>query len=784
MLLCALLASSLLAAEPTVYWLAPDGDDTAAGTANAPWRSPARAAEAVRALPRPLAGQVVVRLRGGLYPLAAPLELGPADGGTMLVPVRWEAAEGAVPVLSGGVPLPPWVVRADGLWEASLPAEVDAALVRELYLWGDGGYDARRYRPTSPMLVIGGLTDAPTAPGATMAHRRSQDEFIYRPGDLDGVQPGDGTEVVAFHDWSSSRLLLREIDTAQRVVRFTGYPVYRIGHWYEGGRNPYFLDNYRSALATQPGRFWVDVAVRQVLYHPLPGEDPATAGGLVPQLTELVRLRGTQGLEIAGVTFAHTAWRLPPQGYSSGQAMVDLPCALDAGDARDVLIEGCTFRSLGATAVRLGEGCTGCIVRGCLFDDLGGGGVLLGTTRRQAEEPAVPVGNEVVDNVLRDGGLLHYSAVGIWLGFGQRNLIAHNLVERWPYSGISAGWAWDSNASPQRENAINYNHVHHAMQWLADGGAFYSLGWQPGTSLRGNHFHSIARGPFAGRAPNNCIFFDEGSRAFEVADNVLHTCEEQLIRYNQCVEGDQIWGDNSLGPAPGEAGFPVAAALAGPREPWTALAERPPLASPHPLAAMTLPTVEAIPRPPLNEDFERNAPGELPANLAAHGENAAAGALIRISDETAASGTQSLRLRRTPGLARPFYPYLTYQADLRTGTARVAFAFRLEPGAGLSLDLREDLPNNQLISALRWRADAGATWQAGAWYHFEVTVPLGVAGAEVSLRVRDAAGAVVEERVSSLADAAWRRLDRVVITPAGAEEMVLYLDDIVVRGEP
>ena len=51
---------------------------------------------------------VTVILADGTYRLEDPLRFGPADGGRNGHKVLWTAAEGAEPVLSGGLPVTGW----------------------------------------------------------------------------------------------------------------------------------------------------------------------------------------------------------------------------------------------------------------------------------------------------------------------------------------------------------------------------------------------------------------------------------------------------------------------------------------------------------------------------------------------------------------------------------------------------------------------------------------------------------------------------------------------------
>ena len=101
-----------------------------------------------------------------------------------------------------------------------------------------------------------------------------------------------------------------------------------------------------------------------------------------------------------------------------------------------------------------------------------------------------------------------------------------------------------------------------------DGGGIYTLGNQPGTTLRGNHIHRVERSRFAGRAENNGIFFDEGTRNLLVERNAIYDIANSLIRFNRSDKSWQTFRDNAFGVSPGAEGFPAdVAEAAGPTQP-------------------------------------------------------------------------------------------------------------------------------------------------------------------------------------------------------------------------
>ena len=90
-------------------YVAPNGRDENPGTKNQPFATPARAMEAVRALVAGgLKNDVRVVLRGGTYPLAAPLVFTSADSGSAEHSITYAATAGETVVISGGRQITNW----------------------------------------------------------------------------------------------------------------------------------------------------------------------------------------------------------------------------------------------------------------------------------------------------------------------------------------------------------------------------------------------------------------------------------------------------------------------------------------------------------------------------------------------------------------------------------------------------------------------------------------------------------------------------------------------------
>jgi hypothetical protein len=103
------------------------------------------------------------------------------------------------------------------------------------------------------------------------------------------------------------------------------------------------------------------------------------------------------------------------------------------------------------------------------------------------------------------------------------------------------------------------------------------------------------------------------------------------------------------------------------------------------------PPLRIAPEPPplaIRDDFEWQSPGERPAGAEAHVENR--GDSIAVTDETAASGKQCLRITDAEGLTHTYNPHLVYnRIGYHDGRATNGFDLRIEEGAVINFEWRD-----------------------------------------------------------------------------------------------
>lgn len=564
-----LIAATLNAvpADKADYYVATNGVDSNAGTLEAPFATVTAARDAIRGrISKGIDADVTVYLRGGTYVITGPLEFTGLDSGSKEFKITYAAYPGERVLISGGRTISGWEAGENNQWTTTLP-EVAAGSWRFRQLFVDGQRLPRGRFPNAPTLIrVAGVSEDLTG------------IVLDTSPEIDNLADMNA-ELVMIQNWSISRALITS--SSDRTLKMN-VPMGWIGHGPMTGAStnkPVYIEN-ALPLVDVAGEWYLDETTGVLTYQAAEGEDPNTRAFVAPVATALLDIRGTAeqplfNIHFEGIDFAHTRWPLPEFGYMGIQAghygtRIDaptyvLPAALTYLYAEQCSIVNANITQLGACGIAFGAGARANRIESCTLSDIGGNGIMVGwrgvgeMARDTTDEDSylsadwtqpvdVPLDNGIYRNLVERCGAINFGCVGIFDAFAQGTQITHNVVRDLPYSGISSGFRWNESKTSQKGTLIAYNHVHDTMQKLADGGCLYTLGFQPGSVIRGNTFHAVHRSSFAhGGAPNNGIFFDQGSKGFLVEDNLIYDTSGEPIRFNQTNEENMDWKNNRLG---------------------------------------------------------------------------------------------------------------------------------------------------------------------------------------------------------------------------------------------
>lgn len=216
----------------------------------------------------------------------------------------------------------------------------------------------------------------------------------------------------------------------------------------------------------------------------------------------------------------------------------------------------------------------------------------------------------------------------------------------------------------------------------------------------------------------------------------------------------------------------------------------------EPLPYQDAPAPRAFPEPAgepppvaVHEDFEDLKPGDKVLDATTTEENDRA--TVRVTAETASSGRHSLKFSDAAGQAHEFNPHVFYDPGFTKGTIRGEFDIRVEEGAVLYNEWRDNSspyrtgPSIQIASdgRLSSRGRFLALLPHGKWVHFDIRVPLGEAATgQWSLDVK-APGSDLMRFTGLPCDPDFRALRWLGWVANGNGPGVFYLDNVHVDEE-
>jgi hypothetical protein len=428
------------------YYVSPSGTGSACSSA-APC-SIMQAQALVRSVAATMQGNVMVNLADGTYRLAAPLVFTAADSGTNGHTITWQAASGAHPRISGGVPITGWTLSdsSKDIWKASAPS---GFATRQLYV---DGMIATRARSSS----ISRSNMTFTSSGWTF----SNTSLAY----LNALTNPTRVELDILGAWTNRYSAIQSVKNGTVTM---AQPAWDQNTWgYDPVQSPYrqgpiYAENDYTLL-DQPGEWYQDIAAGVLYYIPTSGQDLTKVDVELPQLEYLIAVgaacpSGSAGggacvqpatgnptqavgyaapaggdpytqpahdLVFSGLTFSDTSWLEPnTDGFADQQTgaflvgsrgnfppgdgstytgtrpyWFQMPAAIQVSAATNISFVRDRFVDLGAVGLGIGNdagahasgvglGANGVNVTGCVFSQIAGGGIVVGGIRAWAHHP-------------------------------------------------------------------------------------------------------------------------------------------------------------------------------------------------------------------------------------------------------------------------------------------------------------------------------------------------------------------------------------------------------------
>lgn len=565
--ICILCSHWLLAGE---IWISPKGSDFNDGTRQSPKATLTSALRQAREWRRTednrIQGGITIYMEGGTYAFHEPVFIRPEDSGTKESPTIIRSVGDEKVILSGGISINGWKKQGK-VWVADVPVFNGRPLdFRQLWVNGKKAVRARDVEDFEKMNRICSVDE--------------KNEILYVPAvsirrliDNKGNLKAKYAEMVLHQMWCVANLRIRSVEVQgdSAAIRFH-QPESRIQFEHlwprpmvttDGHNSAFYLTNARE-LQDVPGEWYHDIDARKVYYYPREGEKMQEAKVIVPAVETLVRVEGTVDrpvchIRFEKITFSYTTWMRPSEkghvplqagmyltdGYRidpkmqrnylnhplDNQGWLGRPAAaVRVVAAKQIDFERCRFEHLGSTGLDYEEAVQGGVVRGCLFRDIAGNGLLVGSFSPAAHETHLPYDpadrrevctQQHINNCyFTEIGNEDWGCLAIAAGYVGDVNIEHNEISEVPYSGISLGWGWTQTVNCMRNNRVHANLIHHYAKHMYDVAGIYTLGSQPKSYVTENCVHSIYKPGYV-HDPNHWFYLytDEGSSFITVRDN-------------------------------------------------------------------------------------------------------------------------------------------------------------------------------------------------------------------------------------------------------------------------
>ncbi len=567
-------------AQEADFYVAVDGNDHWSGrlpapndqTDDGPFATLARARDAVRGQKAAhFDRDILVAIRGGEYALSETVVFGLADSGSEGRTITYAAYPGETPVFSSGVEIGGWKKLTDTpaavpeaahgeIWVANVPQE------RFLTLY-DGEGLLPRARSAGFIPLEGGTRNTLHFPRGKLKNWSNVEdvEIIIRP----------------HHAWVVNILPLVSVHEEKQRAHTSIDATYAMNrlHFLRETESSW-VENVLEEL-DEPGEWVLNSREGKLYLWPRSQTSPKSI--MAPRLRELIRVEGkvdkkgpkdepVRNLCFRGLTFMHGERYTLTEDDAGLQHDWDMHDKANAlvrlRGAENCIIEQCHFVHSGGGAIRVDlHGQENRIV-GNHIEHIGGAGILLCGYGPGTKD--VNNRNIVYNNNIHHIGEIYWHSPGIFVWQSGQNRVANNLIHHTPYTGIiisgvmtnfferpdarelvrtirwhEVGGGPSKKTLEQvrpflhtRDNLIEYNEIHHAMEKLGDGNGIYVRGAGAGNVIRRNYIHHLVA-PMHMQA---AIRTDGGQRDTLIAENLIYKCTAQgiILKLNNRCENNIV----------------------------------------------------------------------------------------------------------------------------------------------------------------------------------------------------------------------------------------------------
>ncbi len=595
--------SELLFKETEIF-VSPDGDDANDGFAPDSPITLEGALSKAKVLNQKYPRNIVICLLGGEYVLDNTIEIDDTFSPSDKYSISFVSLDDSNPaIISGGYNIENWTdSNNDGIYEAQLPNTITD--VRQLYI---DEYPAQRARSDKYYFADNRWNNTENdKDGEGNATGLTEDGFDLYNKTFPELTKPEYAELAYHILWTVQRLPVEDIayEDDGRIIVKMDQPYYSTAITMNNDNvpptigNKFYVENDLSLL-DEEGEFYFDKDTRKIYYMPFEEEDMSEVRAVIGRTEKLLTIKGgslenkVKNITFDGIAFRYGGYytKINEEGAVSQQAeyLSDytkglgkspasggngrlLEAQIDIENAEGVIFENCDISCMGSTAIRYGLGVSNSDVKGCIFTDIGGSAISVGSgdaynLLRYPDEQKISEDITLRDNIIGRIGLDFMFCPAISIYYAKNVDAVYNTIAHTPYSGVSVNWGWDHDyklatqkdekgneikyktEEPSSANQlgvgghnISYNRIYDISNSVVDGGHIYNVGYMTECNVTNNY---LTDSPDHGG-----VYLDTGASNVKIRNNVFERCQKYNIAYgtSPLVIGnvaDDNWADKA-----------------------------------------------------------------------------------------------------------------------------------------------------------------------------------------------------------------------------------------------
>lgn len=320
--------------------------------------------------------------------------------------------------------------------------------------------------------------------------------------------------------WTTVISFVSGYDFKSSTLTFTGKKLPELFKL-KSGETHFKLENLPTVL--KAGQ-WYYKNINTIAYMPYKNEAVEKSFFITPDQDKVIDFYNPidKVIDINFINLSFNTWGKPlgNYGYFPHQAGANVGAIIEINNSNNINFIKNKFENITTYAFWLKNYCKDIKILTSKFYNTGAGAIKIGEYVYDSDN-AAPNNITIDNNVIKFGGQVFPDAVAINIINSHSNVITHNEVSDYKYTGISLGWVWGYGKSLTRDNKISYNRIYNiGDKVLDDMGGIYTLGVSDGTIINNNVIYNINAKNYGGWG----IYADEGSSNILIENNLVYSC--------------------------------------------------------------------------------------------------------------------------------------------------------------------------------------------------------------------------------------------------------------------